>query len=76
MKWIENKLGDASELWGGIQAASLLNREMLIELETCFQGLEPHIKLKIIQAIAHLKPKQVQMVSFETIGRAEWNPTE
>lgn len=36
VRWIENKLG-SSELWGGRHAASVLNREILLELETCFQ---------------------------------------
>jgi hypothetical protein len=61
VKWIENKLGDPNELWIGRQAAALLSKEMLVELETCFQGLEPHVKLKIIQAISHLSPKLVQL---------------
>lgn len=62
VKWIENKLGDATELWTGRQASSLLSKNMIIELETCFQGLEPHVKLKLIQAILHLSPKLIQSV--------------
>ncbi|VDN07700.1 unnamed protein product [Thelazia callipaeda] len=54
VQWLNNKLGDTSELWCGRQAASLLSREMLVELETCFQALEPHVKLKIVLAIPHL----------------------
>lgn len=64
VKWIENKLGDANELWAGRQASSLLTREMLVELETCFQRLEPHVKLKLIHAIVHLSPRLVEMVRF------------
>lgn len=63
IKWIENKLGDPNELWVGRQASSLLSKEMIIELETCFQQLEPHVKLKIIQAIIHLSPKLIHMVN-------------
>lgn len=36
VRWIENKLG-SHEIWGGLQASSMLTKEMLIELETCFQ---------------------------------------
>ncbi|KAI1726269.1 negative elongation factor A [Ditylenchus destructor] len=61
VKWIENKLGDPNERWGGRQAAALLSREMVVELENCFQGLEPHVKLKIIQSISHLSPRLVEM---------------
>uniref|UniRef100_A0A914HM42 HDAg domain-containing protein n=1 Tax=Globodera rostochiensis TaxID=31243 RepID=A0A914HM42_GLORO len=56
VRWIENKLG-STELWGGRQASSMLTRDMLVELETCFQELEPATKMKIIQAMAHLSPK-------------------
>ncbi|KAH7716465.1 Negative elongation factor A [Aphelenchoides avenae] len=61
VKYLENKLGDQNDLWSGRQASSLLSKEMLIELETCFQELEPHVKLKIIQAIPHLSPKLIQL---------------
>uniref|UniRef100_A0A914KI80 HDAg domain-containing protein n=1 Tax=Meloidogyne incognita TaxID=6306 RepID=A0A914KI80_MELIC len=59
VRWIENKLG-SNELWGGKQASFVLTRDILIELETCFQELEPHIKLKIIQAMVHISPKTLQ----------------
>ncbi|KAL7075166.1 hypothetical protein ACQ4LE_006157 [Meloidogyne hapla] len=59
VRWIENKLG-SNELWGGKQASFVLTREILVELETCFQELEPHIKLKIIQAMVHISPKTLQ----------------
>ncbi|KAL3105648.1 hypothetical protein niasHT_029064 [Heterodera trifolii] len=59
VRWLENKLG-SSELWGGRHASSMLTREMLVELETCFQELEPPTKMKIIQAMAHLSPKTLQ----------------
>uniref|UniRef100_A0A1I8BCK5 HDAg domain-containing protein n=1 Tax=Meloidogyne hapla TaxID=6305 RepID=A0A1I8BCK5_MELHA len=36
VRWIENKLG-SNELWGGKQASFVLTREILVELETCFQ---------------------------------------
>lgn len=61
VKWLDNKLGDNSELWSGRQAASLLSREMLVELETCFQALEPHVKLKIVLAIPHLSYRLITM---------------
>lgn len=64
VRWLENKLGNSNELWSGRQAASLLSREMLIELETCFQALEPHVKLKIILAIPHLSYRLITMVCF------------
>lgn len=62
VRWLDNKLGDPSELWAGRQASSVLNREILNELANCFQALEPHVKLKIIEAIPHLSPKLIQMV--------------
>ncbi|VDK86935.1 unnamed protein product [Litomosoides sigmodontis] len=61
VKWLDNKLGDNSELWSGRQAASLLSREMLVELETCFQALEPHVKLKIVLAVPHLSYRLTTM---------------
>jgi len=36
VRWIENKLG-SNELLGGKQASFVLTRDILIELETCFQ---------------------------------------
>lgn len=68
VRWIENKLGDTTELWCAKQASSLLSKDMIIELETCFQGLESHIKLKLIQAILYLSFKLVKSVClFKTI---------
>lgn len=61
VKWLDNKLGDNNELWSGRQAASLLSREMLIELETCFQALESHVKLKIVLAVPHLSYRLMTM---------------
>ncbi|EFO23538.2 hypothetical protein LOAG_04945 [Loa loa] len=61
VKWLDNKLGDNNELWSGRQAASLLSREMLVELETCFQALESHVKLKIILAVPHLSYRLITM---------------
>ena len=49
VKWIENKLGDQNELWAGRQAASLLTKEMLVELETCFQA-----SLSLISIYSHV----------------------
>jgi hypothetical protein len=36
VRWIDNKLG-SNELWGGRQASFVLNHNILVELETCFQ---------------------------------------
>jgi hypothetical protein len=62
VRWLDNQLGNTNELWSGRQASTILSREILNELTTCFQALEPHVKLKIIEAIPHLSPKLVQMV--------------
>ena len=62
VKWVNNKLGDNNELWSGRQAASLLSSEMLVELETCFQALESHVKLKIVLAIPHPSYRLMTMV--------------
>ncbi|KAI6170947.1 HDAg domain-containing protein [Aphelenchoides bicaudatus] len=59
--WLDNKLGNPNELWCGRQASSVLSREILNELAGCFQALESHVKLKIIEAIPHLSPKLIQM---------------
>uniref|UniRef100_A0A1I7Z4Z4 HDAg domain-containing protein n=1 Tax=Steinernema glaseri TaxID=37863 RepID=A0A1I7Z4Z4_9BILA len=61
LKWIVVKLGDTSELWSGAVAASLMTKEMLTELETCFQELDNHIKLKIILAIPHLSHRLLHL---------------
>lgn len=62
VQWLNNKLGDNNELWCGQQAASLISREMLVELETCFQSLETHVKLKIVLALPHLSHRLMTMV--------------
>ncbi len=41
VKWLENKLGAADELWNGRTAAGLLSREMIAELDSCFQVRAP-----------------------------------
>ncbi|VDN59303.1 unnamed protein product [Dracunculus medinensis] len=61
VQWLNNKLGDNNELWCGQQAASLISREMLVELETCFQSLETHVKLKIVLALPHLSHRLMTM---------------
>jgi hypothetical protein len=63
VRWLDNKLGNPNELWCGRQATSVLSREILNELSSCFQALDPHVKLKIIEAIPHLSPKLIQMVT-------------
>lgn len=73
VKWLDNKLGDNNELWSGRQAASLLSREMLVELETCFQALETHVKLKIVLALPHLSYRLMTMVrSFIEQRIGDW----
>lgn len=64
VRWLDNQLGNSNDLWCGRKASALLSREILNELATCFQALEPHVKLKIIEAIPHLSPNLVQMVGF------------
>jgi hypothetical protein len=64
VRWLDNKLGNPNELWCGRQASAVLSREILLELADCFQALEPHVKLKIVEAIPYLSPKLIQMVSF------------
>lgn len=46
VRWIENKLG-SNELWGGKQASVVLTREILVELETCFQVIFKYIFFEI-----------------------------
>ena len=58
------KLGDLNNLWSGKHASTLLSRQMLTELTSCFQALEPHVKLKIVEAIPYLPTKMIQMVRF------------
>ncbi|KAK0396651.1 hypothetical protein QR680_001798 [Steinernema hermaphroditum] len=42
-------------------AASLMTKEMLTELETCFQELDNHVKLKLILAIPHLSHRLLHL---------------
>ncbi|CAJ0577346.1 unnamed protein product, partial [Mesorhabditis spiculigera] len=56
VNWLEKKLGDSEE-WGGRNAASFLSKEMIEELETCFQRLETNIKVKLLTAILHVQPR-------------------
>ncbi|CAJ0958260.1 unnamed protein product, partial [Mesorhabditis belari] len=55
VKWLEKKLGDSGEGWEGRNAASFLSKEMLEELETCFQKLETNTKVKLLTAIPHIQ---------------------
>ncbi|WKY16192.1 hypothetical protein Q1695_001126 [Nippostrongylus brasiliensis] len=61
VNWLEKKLSDAGP-WSGRMTASMLSREMLEELETCFQAIDVQTKLKIISCIPHMNPRKVSMV--------------
>lgn len=61
VNWLEKKLSDAG-VWSGRMTASLLSREILEELETCFQAIDVQTKLKIISCIPHMNPRKLSMV--------------
>ncbi|ETN83505.1 hypothetical protein NECAME_01812 [Necator americanus] len=61
VNWLEKKLNDAG-VWSGRMTASMLSREMLEELETCFQAIDVQTKLKIICCIPHMNPRKMSMV--------------
>ncbi|XGW33645.1 hypothetical protein V3C99_017783, partial [Haemonchus contortus] len=61
VNWLEKKLSDAG-VWSGRMTASILSREMLEELETCFQAIDAQTKLKIISCIPHMNPRKLSMV--------------
>ncbi|KAK5971267.1 Negative elongation factor A, partial [Trichostrongylus colubriformis] len=61
VNWLEKKLSDAG-VWSGRMTASMLSREMLEELETCFQAIDVQTKLKIISCIPHMNPRKLSMV--------------
>ncbi|EYC18180.1 hypothetical protein Y032_0028g1717 [Ancylostoma ceylanicum] len=60
VNWLEKKLNDAG-VWSGRMTASMLSREMLEELETCFQAIDVQTKLKIICCIPHMNPRKMSM---------------
>ncbi|KHJ99960.1 hypothetical protein OESDEN_00023 [Oesophagostomum dentatum] len=62
VNWLEKKLNDAG-VWSGRTTASMLSREMLEELETCFQAIDVQTKLKIICCIPHMNPRKMDMVN-------------
>lgn len=61
VNWLEKKLNDAG-VWSGRTIASMLTREMLEELETCFQAIDMQTKLKIISCIPHMNPRKMSTV--------------
>ncbi|VDM80964.1 unnamed protein product [Strongylus vulgaris] len=61
VNWLEKKLNDAG-VWSGRTTASMLSREMLEELETCFQAIDVQTKLKIICCIPHMNPRKMSIV--------------
>lgn len=61
VNWLEKKLNDAG-VWSGRITASMLTREMLEELETCFQAIDMQTKLKIISCIPHMNPRKMSTV--------------
>ena len=64
VQWLENKLGAAEDLWNGRTAASLLTKEIIEELDSCFQDLQTHVKLRILIAIVHLSYRNLDLVEF------------
>ncbi|KJH42323.1 hypothetical protein DICVIV_11698 [Dictyocaulus viviparus] len=61
VNWLEKKLNDAG-VWSGRITASMLTKEMLEELETCFQAIDMQTKLKIISCIPHMNPRKLSTV--------------
>ncbi|KAJ1360566.1 hypothetical protein KIN20_019579 [Parelaphostrongylus tenuis] len=61
VNWLEKKLNDAGA-WSGRNTASMLTREILEELETCFQAIDMQTKLKIICCIPHMNPRKLSTV--------------
>ncbi|KAI6218611.1 Protein transport protein SEC23 [Aphelenchoides besseyi] len=61
VNWLNNKLGDQTELWAGRSTSSVLTREIISELVGCFPALEAHVKLKIIESLPHISPKLLQL---------------
>ncbi|GMT07597.1 hypothetical protein PENTCL1PPCAC_29771 [Pristionchus entomophagus] len=57
--FLNERLGDHEETWAGKNVAAFLSREMIEELETCFQGLEPIAKLKIVLGFSQLSTKRL-----------------
>ncbi|GMR61580.1 hypothetical protein PMAYCL1PPCAC_31775, partial [Pristionchus mayeri] len=63
--FLNERLGDHDETWAGKNVAAFLSREMIEELETCFQGLEPIAKLKVVLGFSQLSTKRLQDWSNE-----------
>ncbi|VDK58348.1 unnamed protein product [Cylicostephanus goldi] len=61
VNWLEKKLNDAG-VWSGRMTASMLSREMVEELETCFQAIDVQTKLKIICCIPHMNPRKLSTI--------------
>uniref|UniRef100_A0A914WGN7 HDAg domain-containing protein n=1 Tax=Plectus sambesii TaxID=2011161 RepID=A0A914WGN7_9BILA len=59
VQWLDNKLGAADELWSGRTAAGLLTLDIISELDSCFQDLQSHVKLRMLLAIPHLPQKSL-----------------
>ena len=62
--WLHNKLGDSEDLWSGISSISTqLKGDVLQNIQPCFQGLHPTVKLKVLMAILHMPRRNVDEVS-------------
>ncbi|CAD5224050.1 unnamed protein product [Bursaphelenchus okinawaensis] len=61
VKWLNTKLGDPQSHWCSRQAAGVLSKDVIVELSSCFNALDMHAKLKLVQSILYLSPKLLEM---------------
>ena len=60
--WLHNKLGSTDDLWSGTSICSQLTRERLLNIQDCFENLQPHVKVKLILSFIHLPKRNVEEV--------------
>ncbi|CAD6185003.1 unnamed protein product [Caenorhabditis auriculariae] len=58
VSWLEKKFGDTT-YWEANSNSSIISREMLDELQNCFQRLATTTKLKIVLAVFYIAPKNL-----------------
>jgi len=58
--WLHNKLGTSNDSWTGGSIVSQLNPDILKKIRTCFQDLQPQVKLKLLLSFFHIGRRNLE----------------
>jgi negative elongation factor A len=59
--WLHNKLGTSNDSWTGGSIVSQLTPDILKKIRSCFQDLQPQVKLKLLLSFFHIGRRNLEL---------------